>query len=186
MPIDILSNVVVAVAIGSNLGNSYRHLLYAEQHILKLRHSSGFNFSNIYRTAPINCESASDYYLNAAVTFQTSLDPRALLSELLEIEKMAHRRRPYFNAPRTLDLDLLLYGEKVIEEDRLVIPHPRFHQRCFVLAPLCDLLQNMQHPVLNLSMNELYQNLRKPHEKAQYVAVSTFEFCSNQMAERRD
>jgi 2-amino-4-hydroxy-6-hydroxymethyldihydropteridine diphosphokinase len=182
VPVDIPSNVVVAVAIGSNLGDSYHHLLYAEQRILELQNSSSFNFSNIYRTAPVNCESASQYYLNAAVTFETSLDPRALLSELLEIEKLAHRRRPYFNAPRTLDLDLLLYGDKTIVEDGLVIPHPRFHERCFVLAPLCDVLQNMQHPVFKLSINGLYQNLRKPHEKEQYVAVSTFEFRSNRMA----
>ncbi|HRD99101.1 MAG TPA: 2-amino-4-hydroxy-6-hydroxymethyldihydropteridine diphosphokinase, partial [Rubrivivax sp.] len=99
-----------------------------------------------YRTAPL-LASGPDF-LNAVVELATDLEPAALLAALHGIEAAHGRRRPYPNAPRTLDLDLLLYGQRVMDTQALRLPHPRLHERAFVLAPLLDLAPDLVHPTL--------------------------------------
>ncbi|PQQ39570.1 2-amino-4-hydroxy-6-hydroxymethyldihydropteridine diphosphokinase [Photorhabdus laumondii] len=161
--------VIAAVAIGSNLSQPYYNLLTAENHLLALRESTNFRFSPIYKTAPIDSTGAPDY-LNAVVVFETSLTPVVLLTELLSIETLNGRKRSFVNAPRTLDLDLLLYGDKIISTENLIVPHPRFHKRFFVLTPLNDLLPETQHPLLKASINELEQRLQTLYEKEKYIS----------------
>jgi 2-amino-4-hydroxy-6-hydroxymethyldihydropteridine diphosphokinase len=107
--------------------------------LTQVRQTSGF-----YKTAPLNTDSGSEApatgpdYVNAVVALQTRLTAPALLAELQQIERLAGRERPYRNAPRTLDLDLLLYGSARIDSASLTVPHPRMMQRAFVLVPLAE------------------------------------------------
>jgi len=94
-------------------------------------------------------------YLNAAVVGDTVLPARALLDALLGIENQRGRARPYPNAPRTLDLDLILFGQSVIDEPGLVVPHPRFRERRFVLQPLAEVAPDMRDPVSGKTVGEL-------------------------------
>jgi 2-amino-4-hydroxy-6-hydroxymethyldihydropteridine diphosphokinase len=97
--------------------------------------------SGLYRSAPIEAQGAD--YINAVAQLKTQLSPAALLKELQAIEDRFGRERPYRNAPRTLDLDLLLYGQRHIVTPLLTLPHPRMHERAFVLAPLAEIAPDL-------------------------------------------
>ena len=97
--------------------------------------------SPFYRSAPV--EATGPDFVNAVAALDTDLPPLALLDTLLALENLHGRQRPYRNAPRTLDLDLLMHGDAVLNHDRLTLPHPRMHQRAFVLLPLRDLAPDM-------------------------------------------
>jgi 2-amino-4-hydroxy-6-hydroxymethyldihydropteridine diphosphokinase len=126
------------IGIGANLGDARAAVHSAIERLAVLADSSLTARSSLYSTAPI--DSAGDDYVNAVVRITTTLAPESLLRELQKIELDHGRERPYRNAPRTLDLDLLLYGEAIIVTPDLTVPHPRLHQRAFVLVPLleCD------------------------------------------------
>ena len=129
--------VMAFVGLGANLGDSAQALRGA---LHSLRHTAGVRLckvSSLYRTAPI--DSSGPDYLNAVAEVATTLTAPALLSALQAIESAAGRERPYRNAPRTLDLDLLLYGSACIESAHLTVPHPRMHERAFVLVPLSEI-----------------------------------------------
>ncbi|MBK5205446.1 MAG: 2-amino-4-hydroxy-6-hydroxymethyldihydropteridine diphosphokinase [Polaromonas sp.] len=139
-------NVVTAyVALGANLGDAALTLRQAVNAINDLPLTQVRQISSLYKTAPLDtdsgCEASStgpDYF-NAVVALQTRLTAPALLEQLQQIERLAGRERPYRNAPRTLDLDLLLYGSARIDSARLTLPHPRMTQRAFVLVPLAEI-----------------------------------------------
>jgi len=130
------------VGIGANLGDARANVLDA---IERLGRSCGVRLlraSSLYRSAPI--DSSGDDYVNAVAAIDTELAPHALLAALHSIEQAHGRERPYRNAPRTLDLDLLLYGDDVINDaPTLVVPHPRMHERAFVLVPLAELARDL-------------------------------------------
>lgn len=131
------AEVTAYVALGANLGDAeaaLREALLALNAVAGVRVQSA---SSVYRTAPI--ESSGPDYLNAVVEITTTLSAPALLDALQAIELAAGRERPYRNAPRTLDLDLLLYGESRIDSPRLTVPHPRMNERAFVLVPLAEI-----------------------------------------------
>jgi 2-amino-4-hydroxy-6-hydroxymethyldihydropteridine diphosphokinase len=125
------------VGMGANLGDARKTLQAAARDLSELPGVSLLALSRFYRSAPI--DSSGPDYVNAVAAIQTNLGAHALLKALQAIEQCHGRVRPYRNAPRTLDLDLLLYGQEVIEDAELTIPHPRMHQRAFVLRPLADL-----------------------------------------------
>jgi 2-amino-4-hydroxy-6-hydroxymethyldihydropteridine diphosphokinase len=113
----------------------------------------------VYETDPVGPPPQGPY-LNAAARLRTGLSPRALLERLHQIEAAAGRRRgAQRNTARTLDLDLLLYGERIVDEGGLVLPHPRLHQRSFVLQPLADVAGGFVHPVLHLSIEKLAERV---------------------------
>lgn len=125
------------VGVGSNLGDSLQELRTATEALSSL--GSSISTSSIYRTRPVGGPPGQDDYLNAVVVLhQPRLKPRELLAELLAIERRRGRLRTERWGPRIIDLDLLAYGEEVIDDPMMSLPHPRLHQRAFVLAPLCE------------------------------------------------
>lgn len=156
------------VAIGSNLGNPYENMLKAQRWLMDLPHSRDFSFSPIYRTAPIDSPGAPDY-LNAVICFHTALSPDALLSALLALEMRAGRARPFPNAPRTLDLDLILLGNHVVQSERLTLPHPRFHERFFVLVPMNDLVPDAVVPLLDADVRTLLARLEAHTDRSALI-----------------
>lgn len=136
--------VEVYLGLGSNLGDRRAHLRYAldrlsrsQCHVVKV--------SSLYETEPVDCL-GPERYLNAVALVETELAPQDLMSLLLAIEAERGRVRQTRNEARTLDLDILLYGEEVIEEDGLTVPHPRLHERAFVLVPLAEVSPDLEHP----------------------------------------
>lgn len=146
----------VAIALGSNVGNRAEHLDWA---VSRLRHHvDGLIASSYLETAPVGVEGQPDF-LNAVVIGHTELAPRALLEQLLALEAERGRVRTGRPKPRALDLDLILYGSLVIDEPGLVVPHPRFHERAFVLAPLAGIAPAMIDPRSGKTIRELAEAL---------------------------
>lgn len=122
------------IGIGANLGNAQGQVEQAIARLARLPDSALLARSSLFCSAPL--DAGGDDYINAVVKLETGLGAQALLAELQAIEQEFGRERPYRNAPRTLDLDLLLYGREQIESETLSVPHPRMTQRAFVLIPL--------------------------------------------------
>ncbi|MDT8998241.1 2-amino-4-hydroxy-6-hydroxymethyldihydropteridine diphosphokinase [Paucibacter sp. APW11] len=132
-----MRQTVAFVGLGANLGDTRATLQAALHALAALPGIRLLDCSSAWRSAPI--EASGPDFLNAVCRLQTALEPLQLLDALQAIEQEHGRQRPYRNAPRTLDLDLLLYGELCLEHPRLSLPHPRLHQRAFVLLPLLEL-----------------------------------------------
>ena len=161
--------VRAAIALGSNLGDRDAVL---RQGIEALRSANdtilgevvrnvlvNLRVSSVHETAYVGAGPPQPPYLNAAATADTSLPARALLDLLLGIEARFGRERPYPDAPRTLDLDLILYGMDIVDAPGLVVPHPRFRQRRFVLAPLAEIAADWIDPVTGRTIDELLRVL---------------------------
>ena len=149
------------IGIGSNVGDRAAQVDFARDQLDRLPGTSVAGFSEVYETEPVG-PVEQDRFLNAVVELRTDLEPRELLRQLHEIERRAGRQRAQRWGPRTLDLDLLLYGERIIRGEDMTIPHPRLHERWFVLKPLCDLNPVLRHPILKLSINDLLTRLEHP------------------------
>ena len=134
------------IGIGANLGDARANALDAVARLRRVPGIAVTAVSSLYRTAPI--DSSGDDYINAVARIDTTLAPHALLEALFAIEREHGRERPYRNAPRTLDLDLLLYGDEVIDTATLAVPHPRLTQRAFVLVPLLEIAPHIAVPGL--------------------------------------
>lgn len=152
-----VARVPVAIALGSNLGDRDAQLDAAEERLSVLL--SGTVASGRYETTPVGGPPDAPLYLNEVVVGSTMLAPRPLLETLLAIERESGRERPFKDAPRTLDLDLILYGDFVIDEPGLMVPHPRFRDRAFVLDPLSEVAGDWVDPVSGLTMSELRRRL---------------------------
>jgi 2-amino-4-hydroxy-6-hydroxymethyldihydropteridine diphosphokinase len=147
----------VAIALGSNLGDRRAHLDFAVSRLGGLL--EGLRVSRYCETIPVGADDPQPLYLNAAATGRTRLGARELLEALLAIERERGRERPAANAPRTLDLDLVLFGDSVIDEPSLTVPHPRFRERRFVLEPLAEIAPDLIDPVTSLSVSQLLQRI---------------------------
>jgi 2-amino-4-hydroxy-6-hydroxymethyldihydropteridine diphosphokinase len=133
------------VALGSNLGDPVGTLKDAIESLAALRGSLLKAISSLYRTAPVGLKHQPDF-INAVVALDTRLPPMELLEELFAVEAAFGRQRSRKNAPRTLDLDLLLHGDRVQDDPQLTLPHPRMHERAFVLAPLAEIAPDIVIP----------------------------------------
>jgi 2-amino-4-hydroxy-6-hydroxymethyldihydropteridine diphosphokinase len=148
------------IALGSNVGNRAAHMELAVRELSRLPHSRLVAASKFIETDPVGM-AEPDRFLNGAAALETTLAPEALLAELLRIEKLAGRERHRRWAPRTLDLDLLMYDDRVMQTEELTLPHPRMHERRFVLEPLAEIAPGSVHPVLKKTIGELLRELRE-------------------------
>ena len=135
----------VFVGLGANLGDARATLAAALGRLAALPQTRLVACSSLYRSAPVDAQGPD--FINAVAELDTALEPQPLLLALQAIEAEHGRQRPYRNAPRTLDLDLLLYGQRVIAEPGLIVPHPRLHERAFVLQPLAELAPGLSLPL---------------------------------------
>jgi 2-amino-4-hydroxy-6-hydroxymethyldihydropteridine diphosphokinase len=150
-------HVPVAIALGSNLGDRRAHLEFATAALSSLL--SNLRVSTIRETEPWDVTDPQPPYLNAAAVGETDLDPETLLRELLAIEAARGRQRLMPRAARTLDLDLILFGDRMIDKPALAVPHPRFRERRFVLEPLVELATGWVDPVTGRTVGELFQSI---------------------------
>jgi 2-amino-4-hydroxy-6-hydroxymethyldihydropteridine diphosphokinase len=127
----------VFVGLGANLGDAVASVRAATARLNSLPRTRLVAASSLYRTAPL--DAAGPDYINAVAEMRTELEPAALLAQLQALEQDFGRQRPYHHAPRTLDLDLLFFGERRLQSPGLMLPHPRLQARAFVLAPLAEL-----------------------------------------------
>ncbi|MCU0256720.1 MAG: 2-amino-4-hydroxy-6-hydroxymethyldihydropteridine diphosphokinase [Vicinamibacterales bacterium] len=147
----------VAVAIGSNVGDRQAHLRFAFARLAALLDE--LRESTVIETAPVGTPGPQAPYLNAAAVGWSPQPARALLEALLAIERDRGRERPYPNAPRTLDLDLILCGDEIACEAGLIVPHPRFRERAFVLGPLAEIAPDLRDPVTGATVEALRRAL---------------------------
>jgi 2-amino-4-hydroxy-6-hydroxymethyldihydropteridine diphosphokinase len=146
--------VICAIALGSNLGDRRGHLDFAVSKLQALLRN--LSVSRYYDTVPVGVSGPQPLFLNAVAVGRTTLSARDLLDALLAIERERGRERPQTNGPRTLDLDLILYGDAVLDEPGLIVPHPRFRERKFVLEPLAEVGPELRDPVTGKTARELF------------------------------
>lgn len=155
---------IAYIGLGSNRGDRARMIAEA---VAILRAAPGVlvaTVSRLHETEPVGGPSNQESYLNAAARIETTLDAPELMRLLLETERVLGRRRRERWGPRTIDLDLLLFDDLAIDTPELTVPHPRMHQRLFVLEPLREIAPEARHPVLSRSVTELLEELRQPDE----------------------
>lgn len=152
------------LVLGSNLGDR-RVNLFSALEKLKIISIHKPKVSGFYLSEPWGFSSDKMFY-NLAVKIQTNLSPRELLSYVLEVEKELGRTREISEIylPRIIDIDIIFYGEKIVNEKDLIIPHPRVHLRKFALLPLCEIEENFKHPIFNKSLKNLLSELNDPLE----------------------
>lgn len=142
------------VALGSNMAEPERQMRQAFAALAQLPRTRVLHTSSLYLSAPVACDQGDDF-INAVAELETELSPHDLLQSLLLIERQQGRERSARNAPRTLDLDLLLYDQQHIDEPGLTLPHPRMHQRAFVLLPLLEIAPDCAIPGRGRAANAL-------------------------------
>jgi len=155
-----LNNVrPVLISVGSNLGDRRAAIAFAVDRLSQI--VSNLRLSNIIETEPVGeGMEGQPRFLNAAIAGTTTMDARTLLDALLAIEGGLGRQRPHPNAARTLDLDLILFGDEIIDEGDLQVPHPRFRDRRFVLEPAADVAAHYRDPVTGRTIRDLLAALR--------------------------
>ncbi|GAB6083943.1 2-amino-4-hydroxy-6-hydroxymethyldihydropteridine diphosphokinase [Desulfuromonas carbonis] len=147
------------LGLGANLGAAVATLAAARDLLAALPQSRLVAASALYRTAPVGGPAGQPDYFNAVLALATALEPTLLLEHALAIEGHFGRRRLQRWGPRTLDIDLLLFGERLLDLPGLQLPHPRLHQRRFVLEPLCELAAELLHPRLGVPLRQLLAKL---------------------------
>lgn len=149
-----------AIALGSNLGDRQANLRAALERLAALPGTILLRASDFMENPAVDSPPGAGDFLNAAVLIETDLPVKALMESLLAIEQQLGRRRDAPNAPRTIDLDLLLYGDEMIDQPGLQVPHPRMHERKFVLWPLLQIAPKAKDPRTGEYWAEVYQRLK--------------------------
>jgi 2-amino-4-hydroxy-6-hydroxymethyldihydropteridine diphosphokinase len=156
----------VYIGFGSNVGDRVDFCDRAVTLLSLLPHSQVTGVSLLYETEPVKdkADPGEGWFLNGVVQLETNIAPRSLLELLREIERSLGRDEEFRSGPRTIDLDILFYGERVIDEPGLTVPHPRLHQRRFVLMPLSELAPLLVHPTRFRSVNQMLEETSDPAE----------------------
>ena len=156
----------VFIGFGSNVGDRVDFCDRAVTLLSLLPHSQVVGVSLLYETEPVNdhAQPGDGWFLNGVVQLETDVTPKSLLAILREIECSLGRDEENRSGPRTIDLDILFYGQRIIKEPDLVVPHPRLHQRRFVLMPLSELDPLFQHPLLERTVSQLLAEAAKQPE----------------------
>ena len=152
---------IVYLSIGSNIGDKKKNLENAITRLNKLTEIDVAGVSPFYKTQPQNYTD-QDWFVNAALKIKTLLGPQELLAVLKAVEKDLDKEGKSFRfGPRVIDLDIIYYEDLILKTKTLEIPHPRMHERCFVLIPICDIGAHTIHPVLNCRSDELLKKIKK-------------------------
>ncbi len=157
----------VFIGLGSNIGDRKKNLEEAMRLLDTPPDIKVEKGSSLYTTEPIGYV-GQDWFLNSVVEISTLLSPMDLLHRCQAIEEQMGRVRIMLWGPRTIDLDILLYGEEIVEDDELIIPHPNMHKRGFVLVPLAEIAPEVIHPKLNKKASELLRQLKDGHKVEVY------------------
>ena len=151
----------VFIGIGSNIGNKEENIRSSIK--LMKKKCRILKTSSLYETEPVGYKE-QDWFLNCAIEAETKIEPLELLEFLKSIEKNIGRVKEIKNGPRIIDMDILFYDDKIINESELIIPHPRLHERLFVLEPLKEIAPELVHPVFGKSIGEIYSEAKNGHE----------------------
>lgn len=146
------------IGVGSNMGNRMEFCREAARKIGSFPGSELKTVSSVYETEPME-RTDQDWFLNCVLEILTTLSPDELLKNCQEVEQLLGRKRVIRFGPRTIDIDLLIYGNRIIDEPLLTVPHPRLHQRRFVLEPLSEIAPEFNHPVLHQTPREILSGL---------------------------
>lgn len=150
------------VALGGNVGDVPQTFRRASERLVSAAGLHGLRMSRLFSSQPMGAN-AGNVFVNAAIVLETSLDPISLLDLLQQVEREQGRVRTIHWGPRTLDLDLILFGDEVLETPRLIVPHPHCWYRRFVLDPACDVARELTHPRFNVTLNALRERMmRRP------------------------
>jgi 2-amino-4-hydroxy-6-hydroxymethyldihydropteridine diphosphokinase len=153
-----LDGIICYIGIGSNLGNSLKNCKNAVEILFRRKGIQLKTVSSFYRTEPVGIEN-QNYFINAVAEIKTDLSAHNLMHELQNIENDMGRERGVKGGPRIIDLDLLFYGQDVIGDNDLTVPHPEIHKRRFVLEPLCEIASYFIHPLFGISIRGLKDRL---------------------------
>ena len=165
----------VYISLGSNLGDKKENLLSAIELLKEHEQIKVVNVSPFYRTEPVDYLD-QDWFVNAVLKIETTLEPEKLLDVLKETElKLKQGKKSIRFGPRIIDLDIIYYGEIIVNTNELVIPHPRMHKRNFVLKPLCDIETQVIHPVYKLKPYELLDELLNNIENQEVMLLNQEE-----------
>ena len=153
-----MSGYSVFIGIGSNVGDATDNCIKAVKEIGLIKGNRIVKVSSLYMTEPIS-HIKQDWFINCVVKIETDLTPYSLLSDLQKVEKRLGRKRDIRHGPRTIDLDILIFNSLIIDDNKLKIPHPRMHERRFVLEPLSEIDENLIHPVIKKSIKSLLNEI---------------------------
>jgi 2-amino-4-hydroxy-6-hydroxymethyldihydropteridine diphosphokinase len=166
-----MTRIKTYISAGSNLGNKMANIEYALDELADAGRIS--QVSSYFETEPVGYTN-QPWFLNLAIELETRLEPSELLHLCLGIEASRDRKRSFPNAPRTLDLDILLYGDIAVREENLISPHPRLSERRFVLEPLAQIAPDFLHPVLKQSIRSLLETCSDTSQVRQLTAPKRF------------
>ena len=156
---------IAYISVGSNMGDRLQNCLRGIEALTEDGNSRILAQSRIYTTEPVDYKE-QDWFINMMVKLETTDDPFELLDHIEEIQRAAGRMQdPIRFGPRILDLDIILYDDRIIESERLAVPHPRMHKRRFVLKPICDIDPGIIHPVLKQEMQILLKSVGEKEQK---------------------
>jgi len=153
------NNHAIYIALGSNVGDREANLKKALAMLIETPHVNVRRISSFIENPAVGGPEDSPDFLNAAIEVTTTLSPHALMKRLLEIEREMGRLREKKWEPRCIDLDLLLFGDQIISDDTLIVPHPLMHERKFVIQPLAEIAPNVVHPTLEIPISMIMDNL---------------------------
>jgi 2-amino-4-hydroxy-6-hydroxymethyldihydropteridine diphosphokinase len=155
----------VLISAGSNIGDKSENCKKGISAFIRTERTVLLGESKFYKTEPVDYTS-QDWFVNCAIKISTTLEPWDLLAEIKRIESEAGRKKNAVRfGPRVLDLDIIFFDDQVVESDNLIIPHPRMHQRRFVLMPICDIDPDIIHPVLKKSIRTMLAELDSAGQK---------------------